>query len=534
MQIRRFKRRFIQLCLCILVLAVTTTASAQTDPVPWAQWADRDLDLIGDDNTGSSVALSEADGVPALMVTPGGTADETKIVVPLLGADLAEWANYTTLDLQVYLPAANVDNPDNFFLGMADVTNGGFVWIAGVFSSSDAQPGWNTISYALHEAMRSLNPEHQYNLYFSFFKDEGSKIPLTEPFYLGTAALSGLIETTSGNNYDQEVADLLSLDDEAFIDAVARATFDYFWLEANPDNGLIKDRSTPDSVASIAAVGFGLAALPIGVDRGWITYDEGYQRALTTLQTFTSGGVEGLHGFFYHFVNMRTGQREWSSELSSIDTALLVAGALVSGQYFADTEVAALADQVYANVEWDWMAPGGALVKMGWTPDGGYFGAAWDHFDESMILYALAIGSPTHPVPARAWDFWDRPVNPRWRLYLSGGRTAVRLPVSAGLPRPTGQSGSIRQLRQQHGAGLRAQPPVRRRSQRSVRDLSERRVGSQRVGWAGRLPGLRCVEQQPRRDDCALCGGCLPAVHAGDRARRYARCPDGIRRAGMA
>ena len=397
--------------------AETTVSSIEV----WSDWPNRDLSTIGDDNTGSSVALGNVEGVPALMVTPGGSSEETKIAFGLPGADLATWANYTTLDLQVYLPESNVDNPNNFFLGMADVTNGGFTWIAGVFSSSDAQPGWNTISYPLHEAMRDLNAEHVYNLYFSFFKDNGSKIPLTEPFYLGTAALGGLIETVSGNEYEQEVADLLAMNDADFIDAVARATFDYFWLEANPENGLVKDRSTPDSVASIAAVGFALAALPIGVDRGWITYDEGYQRALTTLQTFTSGGVEGTHGFFYHFVNMRTGEREWSSELSSIDTALLVAGALVSGQYFADTEVAALADQLYANVEWDWMAPGGALVRMGWTPSGGYLGAAWDHFDESMILYALAIGSPTHPVPPIAWGLWDRPVNRDGAyIYLAG------------------------------------------------------------------------------------------------------------------
>jgi hypothetical protein len=210
------------------------------------------------------------------------------------------------------------------------------------------------------------------------------------------------------------------MDDAALIDAVARASFDYFWNEANPENGLIRDRSTATSPASIAAVGFGLAALPVGIERGWIGEEEGYQRALITLNTFLNGGVQGEHGFFYHFVDMETGERVWNSELSSIDTTLLAAGALVAGQYFGG-EVQARANDLYERIEWDWMTGGGEFVRMGWTPEDGFLSAAWDHFDESQLLYVLAIGSPTHPVSAAAWDEWERPLrSDDETIYLPG------------------------------------------------------------------------------------------------------------------
>ncbi|MBE2267622.1 MAG: hypothetical protein IAE80_05275 [Anaerolinea sp.] len=399
--------------------------TAQQDPYFWTVWESLDSSTIGDDNSGSSVAAGEVDGEPVLVVTPGGTADETKLAIPVTGAALVEFRTFTQVVLDVYLPEENAVNPNVFFMGMADVTGGGFNWVAGIFSDSNVQAGWNHVIWTLDPAMRTLIPDHEYMIYFSFFDDSGgSKTPLIEPFYIGHGYLTApdpLDSEEETVSASPEIAALLALDDAAFVDAVARRTFDFFWLEANPDNGLIKDRSTPDSPASIAAVGFGLAAIPIGVDRGWITYDEGYQRVLTTLQTFLNGGVQGTNGFFFHFVNMQTGERVWNSELSSIDTALLVAGALVSGQYFAGTEAAELADQLYANVEWDWMLNGSSLLKMGWTPEDGFYRAEWDHFDESLIMYALAFGSPTHPIPAYAWDLWERPVRRNGEyIYLPG------------------------------------------------------------------------------------------------------------------
>lgn len=355
------------------------------------------------------------------MVTPGGTSEETKLSISFTGEQLADFLTYNQLELEVYLPENNELNPNRFFLGMADV-GGAWTWVDGVFSETAAQPGWNTVAYRLSSSMRRLNADHRYTLYFSFFNDGSGKLPLTEPFYLGSIYMTTALEDTAADDaYRQEVNSLLGMDDAAFIDAVSRKTFDYFWHEVNPANGLIRDRSTEDSAASIAAVGFGLAAIPIGVDRGWISYDDGYQRALTTLQTFLNGGVQGQHGFFFHFVNMQTGEQAYGSELSSIDTALLIAGARVSGQYFAGTEVQTSADQLYANVEWDWMLGGGGMLKMGWNVDSGFITSEWDHFDESMILYTLAIGSRTHPIPAETWLRWRRPVNvTRGYIYLPG------------------------------------------------------------------------------------------------------------------
>ncbi|MBK8020864.1 MAG: hypothetical protein IPK19_05405 [Chloroflexi bacterium] len=432
--ITRLVKRLSAAAFLALFTMMALPVAAQTDSLVWSAWEMLDVATIGDDNTGSAVAVSDAvmtpDGRPALTITPGGSAEETKIAVPVSGADLVDWAVYRELALEVYLPEGNTLNPNRFFLGMADV-GGAWTWIAGVFSATDAAPGWNTVVYPLHEAMREAIADHRYMLYFSFFHEAGSKIPLTEPFTLGSILLTspesaapqtaGRPTTGTDETYQEEVASLLAMGDTALIEAVSRETFDFFWFEANPDNGLIRDRSTVDSPSSLASVGFGLAALPIGIDRGWIAYDEGYARALTTLQTFLNGGVEGEHGFFYHFVDMETGERVWSSELSSIDTALLVAGALVAGQYFAGTEVQAAADQLYANVDWDWMLGGSDQPKMGWSPEGGFLDAEWDHFDESMILYALAIGSPTHPIPAETWAMWNRRVNSRFGyIFLPG------------------------------------------------------------------------------------------------------------------
>lgn len=400
--------------------------------VAWAAWNDKDIAVLGDDNSGSTFALSEdvltPGGAAAVQVMPGGEAEETKIAFPLSAADLADWAHYTQVELDVYLPEENALNPNRFFMGMADVT-GEWTWVGGMFGgATELLPGWNRIAYVPLDPMRQPAADGSYELFLSFFsEDADGKTPLTEPFYVGGAYLTSPETPAAAGEYSpegvyqREVDLLLSFDDVALLDAVAHETFDFFWYEANPANGLIKDRSTPDSPSSIAAVGFGLAAIPVGVDRGWITYDQGYERALTTLQTFANGGVQGDRGFFYHFIDMETGERVWSSELSSIDTALFIAGALTAGEYFADTDVAALAGQLYEQVDWQWMMSNGNMVSMGWKPDIGFLSAFWDHFDESLLLYALAIGSPAHPVPAEAWDNWDRPVNTSGEyIYLTG------------------------------------------------------------------------------------------------------------------
>ncbi len=197
-------------------------------------------------------------------------------------------------------------------------------------------------------------------------------------------------------------------DDFEFLDKIEYDSLHYFAGEANPANGLIKDSSRPGAPCSVAAVGFGLTALCIGDSRGWIENGQAYERALKTLQTFRDV-VPSEHGFFYHFLDMRTGSRAWNSELSSIDTALFLAGALFAGEYFKGTEVEAIAKELYDRVDWPWMMNGRKVMCMGWRPEEGFLPYYWDTYSEALILYALAIGSETHPIPPDSWYEWDRP-----------------------------------------------------------------------------------------------------------------------------
>jgi hypothetical protein len=228
-----------------------------------------------------------------------------------------------------------------------------------------------------------------------------------------------------------------SLTTEALLDSLQHTAFDYFWNEANPSNGLIKDRSTSGSPASIAAVGFGLTAICIGIDHGWVTRETGRARVLTTLETFwnapqgpeTSGTI-GYKGLYYHFLDMTTATRTWSSELSTIDSALLFAGVLDAKQYFStedtlDVQIRALADSIYYRADWEFARNFGPGIRMGWTPEFGFSGfGTWVGYNEAMILYILAIGSPTFPVPASTWFTWTSGYN--WSTQY--GQTYVIFP----------------------------------------------------------------------------------------------------------
>src|SRR6266540_3343224 len=204
----------------------------------------------------------------------------------------------------------------------------------------------------------------------------------------------------------------------AFLDTLEERTFNYFWTLTNPQNGLTPDRAPSPSFSSIAAVGFALTAYPIGVERGYVTRTQAAERTLTTLRFFWTApqdsattGVTGYRGFFYHFLDMSTGLRFQTVELSTIDTALLLAGVLFSQSYFdrADTteaEIRALADSIYWRVDWTWAQARPPAVSMGWHPENGFIPADWIGYNEGMIIYALALGSPTHPVAPAAWDAW--------------------------------------------------------------------------------------------------------------------------------
>jgi len=210
-----------------------------------------------------------------------------------------------------------------------------------------------------------------------------------------------------------------ALTDEQLIDLVEHKAFDFFWNEANPSNGLVRDRSTPTSPASIAANGFGLSAICVGIERGWVTRAQGRDRVLTTLNTYwtqpqgtAETGTIGYKGLYYHFLDMNTATRTWSSELSTIDTALLLAGVLDAQEFFDGTDpdeiaIRSVADSIYRRVDWEFVRNFGPGIRLGWKPTGGFSGyGTWIGYNEAMIMYILALGSPTHANPPSVWTTW--------------------------------------------------------------------------------------------------------------------------------
>ena len=199
--------------------------------------------------------------------------------------------------------------------------------------------------------------------------------------------------------------------DEAFLEMLQRRTFTYFLDCTNLENGLVMDKADnfrpctlDSSFASISGVGFGLAAMVVAAERGWISREEAERRTLVTLRFFWER-MPQEHGFFYHFVDMRTGARFGKVELSSIDTALFIAGALVAAEYFSDPEIKLFAHRLFNRVDWPWMTHGGTFLSMGWTPEEGFLKFSWDHFSEGILMYIMAMGSPTHPLPRSCWNF---------------------------------------------------------------------------------------------------------------------------------
>ncbi len=213
---------------------------------------------------------------------------------------------------------------------------------------------------------------------------------------------------------------------DAFLQDLEHRTFEFFWERSNPANGLTPDRWPTPTFSSIAAVGFALTAYPIGVERGWVSRADADARVLTTLRFLwtapqdSTTDAAGYHGFFYHFLDMQTGRRYQKIELSSIDSALLFAGVLACQQYFAqatppEDSIRALADSLYRRADWAWFSPRPPGVAMGWTPEAGFHAMDWHGYNEAMILYILALGSPTHPAADGAWDYFTSTY--RWGAY---------------------------------------------------------------------------------------------------------------------
>lgn len=204
-----------------------------------------------------------------------------------------------------------------------------------------------------------------------------------------------------------------NLPDDLLLDYIERQTFEYFWQQASPATYLINDRATLTSSASTGATGFGLTALCIGVERKWISKSEGERRAIKTLESIRDK-VAGKNGFYYHFVRPHDGKRDGLSELSSVDTALMLGGVLTVREYFSNNIIRKLADDIYLNVNWPWMMGADtstATLLMGWDPESGFEKyIRWDMFAEGTMMYLLGMGSPAYPLPEKSWDSFARPV----------------------------------------------------------------------------------------------------------------------------
>lgn len=206
----------------------------------------------------------------------------------------------------------------------------------------------------------------------------------------------------------------LAAADDVLLEEVSKASAQFFFEQSHPETGLTKDRSSAEGndsrdVASIAATGFCLTALCVADKRAWSDAQKIRDQVRATLR-FAWNKVPHEHGFFFHFLNMRTGERVLASEVSSIDTAIFLCGALACKAYFGDDEISDLATKLYERVDFAWLLRGQKLASQGWTPEHQFLGASWDTYSELMMLYLLGLGSPKHALPAEVWNNWGRPI----------------------------------------------------------------------------------------------------------------------------
>lgn len=204
---------------------------------------------------------------------------------------------------------------------------------------------------------------------------------------------------------------------EERLDALQRDALEYFLRETNPSNGLVADHSEPGAYSSIASTGFALTSYLVGVERGWMTRTDAIERTLKVLRFFhdseqgTASDATGYKGFYYHFLDMNTGKRAGTCELSTVDSAFLFAGMLAAAAYFnhendQEYEIRTLADAIYRRADWRWACNGEATVTHGWKPKKGFLPYRWEGYDEAAIMYILGLGSPSHPLAPESYDAW--------------------------------------------------------------------------------------------------------------------------------
>ncbi len=305
----------------------------------------------------------------------------------------------------------------------------------------------------------------------------------------------------------------------AFYADIEKRTFQWFWDSVNRKNGLVPDRWPTPSFCSIAAVGFALPAYAIGVERGWCSRAEARDLTLTTLRFLWNApqgpeptGKTGYKGFFYHFIDMDTGLRFRDVELSSVDTTILLMGALFAGQYYdrddaAEREIRQLSNALYERADWNFFRTDGrAAISMGWHPGEGLIAADWVGFNEGMFVNILALGSPTHPGPDNLWDQWTAPYAKFWRGDGPTRRVALRAFISRSVqpdlhrlprhPRRSHAQGRLRLFREQPARGLFQLQLLRRQSDGMARILA-RIVGVGRVRRTGRFSPALPWENRP-------------------------------------
>ena len=214
------------------------------------------------------------------------------------------------------------------------------------------------------------------------------------------------------------------------FDDIERRTFDYFWETTPAATGLAPDRHPSRPFSSVAAIGFALTAYPVGVERGWVARAQAAERTRASLRFLRDApvgpearGKSAYRGFYYHFLDMQRGERfdSWV-ELSSVDTGLLMMGVLFAQSYYdrddpVEAEIRDIAEALYRRVEWDWMQPRPPAIGMGWSPEHGFIGHDWRGYNEAMLVYVLALGSPTHPVAPDAWQAWTREYDRTWGTF---------------------------------------------------------------------------------------------------------------------
>ena len=204
----------------------------------------------------------------------------------------------------------------------------------------------------------------------------------------------------------------LPAEEDQLLNEVENANFRFFWEQANPKTGMVKDRCNVQAadngtVASLAATGFGLTALCIGEQRKFIPALEARERVLATLR-FLWKKLPNHRGFFYHWANINTGERVWDSEVSSVDTAILLCGVLMCREHFRNAEITELAGDIFDRVDWTWLSEDTSLLPHGWTPEVGFLPYRWDYYSELMMMYLLGLGSSSHPLRDETWHAWKR------------------------------------------------------------------------------------------------------------------------------